>query len=325
MQRGVIFLGDLLRGIHDLKIEDLQVVKAVVRMLSLEGLEEPPEATIQSGAAVTPPTRAERVEPLHIEVPQAPISTTAPLTNVREARLRPITTNPERPTRPAWLTTTTPLPRPSGATPPSSPFQPLFPLAQTRGILSAALATWDNDGPPNIPRVIEELAAGRPLLEMPRERAPTLRLGAQILIDSGLGMAPFLPDVEQARLHITRLLSRERAQTLHFVGTPRRGCVAEGREQRAWMAPPRGTPILLITELGIGGPLAGEDRADRSEWLEFFRDVAIAGCPLSALVPYGRSRWPRELAHAVPIIHWDRRTSAAAIRRALDHMRRGRP
>jgi hypothetical protein len=319
MRRPQIFLADLLRGIQALNIRDPEVARMALSMLSLEHLEAQPEAVRQSGAAAVWPPRRDEKPPLHIDVaaptppPPAPV-----LTEVRDVKMNPITTAPTSPMPPLWQATTTPLARPSGATPPSGPLEPLFPRSQTRGLLTAALATWDSDGPPDIPRAIEKLAQLRPLRELPRERAATLRLGAQLLIDAGLGMAPFLPDVDQLRGEIAHVLATDRTATFHFAGTPRRRCVADGHgEIKPWPVPPRGTPILVITDLGIGKSGASEERAAAAEWLEFFEAVAVAACPVTALVPYGPQRWPRELAHAVRIIHWDRRTSAAAVRRTL--------
>jgi hypothetical protein len=175
-----------------------------------------------------------------------------------------------------------------------------------------------------VPRIVEALAQLRPLSELPRENAATIRRGVQLLVDGGLGMAPFRSDVESLQRAIATLLPPDRMRTYRFIGSPLRKCVAAGADVlKPWRPPARATPVLLIGDLGIGAPAASEDRASAAEWLEFAQAVSDADCTLVAIVPYGPYRWPRALARAIRIIHWDHRTSAAAVRRSALRATRG--
>lgn len=318
MRRSQIFLAELLRGIEKLQIRDAQVARTVLRMLSLDRLEAEPEALRHAAAMGSGSARGpETAPPLAIETPPTP-APPSPSGGVREARLERRATGSATAPSPRWLAATQALRPPAGPTPASRLFQPLFPQGQARGLLTATLATLDRDGPLDVARAVEQLAQLRPLREFPRERVTTLRLGAQVLIDAGLGLAPFRPDVDDLLARIGRVLIPEQARVRHFVGTPGRGCVADGHDEiRRWSAPARATPILVVTDLGIGAPAGSRDRAAVAEWLEFFDAAHIAGGPVTALVPYGPKRWPRRLAGAVRIVHWDRRTTAAAVRRTL--------
>jgi hypothetical protein len=166
--------------------------------------------------------------------------------------------------------------------------------------------------------MVETLAQLRPVIGLPLENVATMRRGVQLLIDGGLGMSPFRSDVESLQRAIATLLPPDRMLTYRFIGSPLRKCVPAGADVLTpWRPPARATPALLVSDLGIGGPAGSEDRAGVAEWLEFAQAVCEAGCPLVAIVPYGPYRWPRALARAIRIIHWDHRTSVAAVRRSV--------
>ena len=75
--------------------------------------------------------------------------------------------------------------------------------------------------------------------------------------------------------------------------------------------------MLVISDLGIGGPVVNPGRARREEWLAVAARAHAAGCPLVALVPFAPHRWHPALARAMVCIHWDRPTTAGVVRRAV--------
>jgi len=131
-------------------------------------------------------------------------------------------------------------------------------------------------------------------------------------------MSPYRADIDGLVEEVGDLMADDQFTQRYFTGCPTRGCVVPGEgELKPWAPPPRGTPVLLFGDLGIGRPPGLEERASVEEWLEFAERAATAGCRVVALVPYGPRRWPRALARAVHIVHWDRRTTAAIVRRGL--------
>jgi hypothetical protein len=102
-----------------------------------------------------------------------------------------------------------------------------------------------------------------------------------------------------------------------FAGCPLRGAGAGPKPWHRYRPPLPGVPVVLLTDLGICQPPLATDSADECEWLEFATLVRRAGCPLLALVPYGETRWPRALARALNIIHWDRGTTASTVAASL--------
>ena len=203
------------------------------------------------------------------------------------------------------------------------PAVPLFSARTERAILSAALATSVEEGDLDMDRIVERVAERRPLEDVPRLRSVTLRRGAQVLVDLGAGMDPYRPDVERLVAQLDTILADDRLTVAGFVGTPLRGIATAAGDRVAWSPPPAGRPVVLVTDLGIGGPMVSEDRAHPAEWLPFAFEVRRAGHPLIAFVPYEVRRWPPPLARAITILHWSERTTVGAIRHAVRESIRG--
>lgn len=215
-----------------------------------------------------------------------------------------------------WTLSAEPLPR--GASEEHAPRPPLEPLLVpewTRAILSTALSTACGEGDVDVERVAERIARREAVTAVPRLPLTTLRRGVQVLVDQGQGMQPFMRDLTAIQGEIRRVAGEHRARVLRFAGTPLRAAGAGPRGRWGeYLPPPRGTPVLLLTDLGIGRPQLSADPATVEEWLELAAVVRRAGCPLVALVPYGAHRWPAALRDAMTLVEWDRPTSAARVR-----------
>jgi hypothetical protein len=185
------------------------------------------------------------------------------------------------------------------------PIEPLFLPRWIRGIVGASLSVFLPDGPLDVERAVDAAARLEPVTDVPRLPAPTLRLGAQLLVDRSGRMTPFAKDQAWLELALHRILGENRVEVLSFTGTPR---------VDAYCAPAPGTPVLLLTDLGIGRPLFDSDSSDVDAWLAFVAAVRRAGCPLTAFVPYPPARWPPRLSRELTVIQWDRATSAATVR-----------
>lgn len=201
---------------------------------------------------------------------------------------------------------------------PAPPFETLFFPRWTRAILSTALSTRGADGQLDVDRVAETLARGEHLGRWPTLSWPTLSRGIQLLVDRSRAMAPFVRDQMSLQRELVRVVGKDHVETLRFAGCPVRG--AGAGPQVVWSKykpPPAGTPVLLLSDLGIGRPLLDDDRAAAADWLNFARLVRKALCPLVAFVPYAPARWPRALVPLVTMIQWDRRTTASAVRNSV--------
>lgn len=202
------------------------------------------------------------------------------------------------------------------------PMPQLFGRLWRRGILSAALATDVPEGDLDLERLLEIIGAGRPLDWLPRLPTATLRRGVQVLLDLSAGMDPFHTDQQNLVQALDDILADDRLEVLYFSGCPDRG-VGPGprKDWGPWKAPARGTPILAVTDLGMGGPLLDDSRAMPGEWLRFARRLKKRGHLLLGLVPYEATRWPAKLTRTMKLIHWSERTSVGAVRRAMKDAR----
>lgn len=198
------------------------------------------------------------------------------------------------------------------------PYEPLFSRLQQAAILSTALATRAGEGAVALEKVLEPLTAGRPALRLPRRPVPTLRRGLQLLVDVGQGMTPYARDRAELMRAVQHLVGSEKVEVKAFIGCPSWG-VGRGprHEWAAWRPPRRGIPVVLLSDLGIGEPPLALERAYPAEWLRFGARVRRAGCPLVALVPYERRRWPAALERDMALIPWDRTTTVQAARQAV--------
>lgn len=317
--RPEIQLADLVRAVHNLR-PDGEAIGYVARLLGFElvkGAEETPplppvspEATQRARRrppaqfkpkAGRPGPSGESAGDLRVEVSddRSPVRVAVP--GVPEAF-------DERPEQDA------PLP----------PFRPLLTQRWTRAIVTKMLSAEVESGAADVPKLIEMIADNRPLSDIPRLREPTLSRGVQVLIDAGPGLAPYARDQERLLEQISDIVGRDRVEAWEFVGTPLRYTLpleaddADGGGQvKGYKPPSAGTPVLLLTDLGIASPPFRGDVAAADEWLTFIGHVRRAGCPLLALVPYREERWPRHFDGLCRIVRWDQQTSVLTVLRAI--------
>jgi hypothetical protein len=323
---GDIFIGDLVLAIAAVDSSDAQTNATIARLLGfrIEQLEVPElEASApleaaelrspprQTDPATTQDTKDDKFKPA-IELPpdeRLQYDVTEPVIERIPSALR---TAPQRKISwPAWERATRTKPR----------YRPLFWDQWTRGILSEAVATSRPAGALDLPRALEVLAHGTAPAELPRVRIPTLARGCQVMVDVSPGMAPFARDCWHLIEALRSVVGRELVQVFYFKDCPIYGVETEGDVSRVpFQPPPRTTPVLLLSDLGIAAPAFSPRRATVQDWLQFARQLRIAGCPLLALVPYPRQRWPRRLTKGMNVLLWDRGSTASAVRRAKERI-----
>jgi hypothetical protein len=186
-------------------------------------------------------------------------------------------------------------------------------------LLATLVSTAAPSGELDIEAIVELLAAKRLSSELPMlDRRSTTR-GVQLLIDVGPSMTPFEEDVAILISALVATVGNSRVRLLQFADTPLRGN-GSGR-RRSWSKtydpPPPETPVLVLTELGIGGDSTYRAASRPEHWLRLQSILRRQDSPVVALVPYPASRWPRALNGRFPIVTWDRRTTLQHVHEAV--------
>ncbi|MFJ2001148.1 hypothetical protein ACWCQP_01740 [Streptomyces chartreusis] len=193
--------------------------------------------------------------------------------------------------------------------------EPLLPRRTSAAILNAALTTLvRDDGEPDIDALVEAFARGIALTRLPRAPRPTLRFGVQVLVDRGDGMQPYQRDQRELARQITRLVGAELTQIRYFADAPTRGTgPGSPRTWQPFRPPSPGTRVLVVSDLGVGGPVLHPQRASVAEWYQVFDEIVRAGCTALALVPYPVTRVPADLIPLLSALTWDRTTTVSTV------------
>lgn len=317
--------GDVLRAFDWLEIaaDEHLVRDGIARLL---GMEWAPAAQVATPAPLPPPppppialrppghgeSPTQAKDPKRtaiVDPPLDPIPEPFTLARVQSAARRfPSWMNDARPLTPAVTVTQAARPSPI----------PLLDPLQARAVLSGALARRQPDGPIDIEAVLDRIARGDVVAELPRAHVPSIARGVQLLIDRGEGMAPYSVDVGWVRDALQRVVGGYALEVLQFAHSPLRG--AGRKSRRTWrpyaeLTQPRpGATIVAVTDLGIRNLEPPAQPAAIEEWIAFADHLDRLGCPLLALVPYARARVPAALRRRFAVVEWDRGTTAGRVR-----------
>jgi hypothetical protein len=188
---------------------------------------------------------------------------------------------------------------------PPLPSAPLLRDGQRRAV-ATLLAGRDAPGEIDLVATIRAVAARRPLTTVPRRRRWRTSQGMHLHIDNGPALEPFRSDVEDLRRALVSVAAAHAITEYGFVGDPRwitRPARVLGSRRRVALAarlPPPGTPVLVVTDLGIAVPRSGM-LPEPEAFLDHHRRLREAGCHVHYLVPYPADRWPVD---DLPVLHW---------------------
>ena len=304
-----INLADLVRAAGELLPANRKTLDQVAALLGFEPLPLVGAAPVTSR---TPP--ASPVTPEPPPGPPAPSGVapvSPPSAGSRPAaagslafRLDGPTAAPVTSTPPAWyveiqeplVTTTRPSPAPA----------PLLAPQWVRTTLMRTAAVPVAEGRVDVARLAATLARLQLPRTIPREPTPTLRFGAQVLVDVGDALLPYRHDQRQVVQALRRLLGSQFFEAWQFQGTPARGVQPLGsrQEPQPYRPPPTGTPVLVLGDLGMAPPHFTLPAVTLGEWRQFAAMVRDSGRRLVACVPYGPARWPAALHGLVELRYW---------------------
>jgi hypothetical protein len=324
-----IHLGDLARAIARLRPMDDATLAAIAgtlgyamsRAQTVSSARTSPPPSQPSAAAMRPdrpPPELPPAPPRPIE-PAPPPQSASPQPTPAPARPRAPSLTPRRPPdvdrrieevlRGAALPAQ--LPAVDWHPPPG-----LFKPGTVRSIVFLALATVAHEADIDVAALVRFLSFQEPWNgQLPRLPRATLRRGVQVVIDRRPSMAPFYGDQNSLFEIIRNVVGADRSTSTTFQTTPDAVLANDSLQLRPYRAPPAGTPVLLLSDLGIGQ--AAGDAMPENVWLRFARRIRKAGCPVIAFVPYPVSRWPAALTRRLALIPWDRPTTPGHVRRRI--------
>jgi hypothetical protein len=191
----------------------------------------------------------------------------------------------------------------------------LLPPRSERAILQMMLSRPVPDGPVDVPALVDTIARGLPIRELPRTRVPTSRFGVQVLVDTGPAMAPFTRDQDVLAEQVRAVVGKCATVVQYFTGTPLRGCGdSPGAVPAPYRPPAAGGRVVLLSDLGLGGHAHLPDRPSASDWARFAAFVRSRACAPVALLPVAPGRFPVSLKAILTLVSWDRSTTASRVR-----------
>jgi hypothetical protein len=187
---------------------------------------------------------------------------------------------------------------------------PPVPAVQARTALAASAALPRAGRRLDVPRLVRRAARLRPLTPPPLVLELRTAPAVQLLVDQGEGMEPFGTDCIFLATQLEDVAGHDRVVRHWFVRTPLQGLDPDPLQatHSLWKIP-TGALVLVISDLGIGGPVGSPDRGSAREWLRVATEVAEHDGLLRALTPFGPDHGPHGLAAAADVVGWDALTN----------------
>jgi hypothetical protein len=212
---------------------------------------------------------------------------------------------------------------------PPPPATPLTAATQQRA-LAMALAGTAVGGRINVLALVDDFAQRRARRAPPRLPRPSLRRGVQLIVDRGPALEPFRGDLERLRNALLSVVSQSGMDEIGFESDPgtvvrrRRhgGRVVRGPWPAGDLLPAPGTPVVVVTDLGIAVPKVGPLASAMHNWLEQYEAFRRARVRALFLVPYPPARWPPVVARRLPVVYWADRLRPGEVARIARRVER---
>ncbi|MGW2395590.1 hypothetical protein ACWCYY_03455 [Kitasatospora sp. NPDC001664] len=226
-----------------------------------------------------------------------PLQLLLPLAETRALPMKPV--GPPLPAEPP-REATAPRPKPS-----------LLPPRSELATLQTVLSRVVPEGRVDTDRLLEMLTTGQPMHTLPRHPVRTLRFGVQILADLDTGMQLFGEDQQMLIAKVRAIAGSHATEVLYFADSPlHRTGPGPGWTWRHYRPPAPGTQVLVLSNFAAHLPGGRTPAALRDEWRRICVMLRRGNCRPTALVPLPPARWPSWLTHLMPVLAWDRSTSA---------------
>nr|WSZ19377.1 hypothetical protein OH837_41745 [Streptomyces canus] len=188
---------------------------------------------------------------------------------------------------------------------------PLFPPRSESAILRLLLSRVVHEGPIDVQKILTAMAHGHHVAELPRLPVRTLRFGVQVLVDIGEGTRLFARDQQQLLNRITAIAGEHACDVRYFAQNPLRSGPSAGWSWKPYTAPPAGTRIVIVSDFGHNAVPRAEQANNRKGWQRAAALWHRAGCLPVGLAPLSPRQQPAWLRTLMPVLSWDRSTTAS--------------
>jgi hypothetical protein len=212
---------------------------------------------------------------------------------------------------PDWFTRASPtiLEETSSRIPPLHQIVPLYtpltPWPRLLPLLQRVLGDNISGIEPDMPRLVRRVADRTCIRQIPRKQRRSWAARARVLIDINDNNFPYRRDFIQLRERLKDVRGNEGLEVQYVHDEPG-GYIARyeyGREVlEPWRAPERGTPILILSDMGMQ---AGS-RRDLFAWLVFGQLLKAQGLRPTVLMPVAERNIDKRLLKYFDCIVWDR-------------------
>ena len=187
-------------------------------------------------------------------------------------------------------------------------YEDLVPTAR----LLPALRHWlgaVRTGPLDLERLSRQLAAADPPRRLPRRIYRRWHPDLVVVVDFCDRLWPYREDMHRLAERLLRQCGRS-GVSLRIVNRGPAGGWTDWRDEqsavippvpRPWTPLPPGTPVLLVTDLGI---LQGADSGLARQWTAFVAELLRGGVRPLALAALGRSQLDEAVGPRLPVLRW---------------------
>ena len=315
-------LFDLVQVIASLQPEDETTLQAVRVLLKLQHREE--AHTTQTASSSSTKTSRERGIAKTSGASAQPSDPKPPLEKKRKS-IPSLIELKELPgsVPPEWLQTVEHFGKEGEREDRELPLESLFRKEWTRHILTTIVSTEKPRGRMDLENILSRISRVEVVDTLPRKLQPCVVGSIQLFIDQSESMEPYYLDQRLLTRELIKLVGKDRVQIIRFSGLPYLGTWLKANEERTTPAPPPGTLVLLLSDLGMTGSLWKLHRPMETEWCSFSKDVQGHGCHLIALVPYVLTRVSSTLRRIMTVIEWSRVTSVVTLKRKARTLSQG--
>ncbi len=162
----------------------------------------------------------------------------------------------------------------------------------------------------DVPMLVKQIAGQQLPRHLPRRQIKTWHPQWVVVLDFAKRLWPYRQDMHQLAEHLLhacgqsgvsiRIINHGPLQHwTDWVEEQRTGCALPVKH--AWRMPPSGTPVLLVSDLGL---LEGSESADHQVWQGFIRQLGKARTQPLALLPLCTEQLDAGLPNQLTLLRW---------------------